>query len=272
MAKITLLALLFICLDFFSFSHAKETEILVEDYNLIINKCETYPYFNARVDQKDGNRFLKRDFFQVIQTAQSCVEKHHFSSYVVNKFQMLFRILESQKVKTLTCNYGVTNGYYAVASSQRDEDEQGHQDPGLPPHPSALFDTNRMAGNFPVSMTLEEKEKFVAFYGGDLSLEEIIPGTRNPKLSYIQDPASLVFHEMFHWTESFHFPKEYPDIVYLTQFCCFPQDKHSSQEVAWACELLEKRDAWQKDKEKRLEFLSKENIQEKVKKLISKYH
>lgn len=84
--------------------------------------------------------------------------------------------------------------------------------------------------------------------------------------------SSLVFHEMFHWTESTHFPKKYPDIVYLSQFCCFPQEDHNEEDREFSCEVLEEERAWQIDESHRLEFIKENDIQRKVKDLISKYH
>lgn len=127
--------------------------------NLTIKNCETYPYYNSQRDQLNGNETLFADFQKALLTMKQCQKTHSFSPYVQNKFNELSKILTSNQVKTLTCNYGVTNSYYAVATTQFEE-QQGH---GLPPHPSIIFDTNRMAGNFPVQMNQTQRENFVLF-------------------------------------------------------------------------------------------------------------
>lgn len=269
MPNLVFLTLLF---SVISVSSVFSSELRLERFNLMIKSCETYPYYDSQIEQTEGNTRLKNDFLSSLSQTKTCLNNHDFAPFVVDKFQHFFEIIEGTKEKILTCNYGVTNSYYAVASSLADELEQGGQDHGLPPHPSVLFDTNRMAGNFPVYMTEAQRNNFVLFYNHELRIEDVIPGTRNPRVGFIENPRSLVFHEMFHWTGSSHFPKKYVDIVYLTQFCCFPQVEHSAEEVAFACELLEEEAAWQEDEQKRVQFLEDFDIQSKVKALIQKYH
>lgn len=232
-------------------------EIQLTDLNFKIKDCESYPYYNSQQEQTEGNKTIINDLRIALQTGKSCLSNHDFAPYVVEKFNYLYSIIEGRSEKTLTCNYGVTNSYYAVSDDE---------------NLSVIFDTNRMAGNFPVHMDEEDRINFIRFYGSQLELDQVIAGTRNPFIGYIEDPVALVFHEMFHWTGSTHFPKKYPDIVYLSQFCCFPQVEHTAQEQAFACSLLEERAAWQEDEISRIEFLKNNDIQKKVKALIETYH
>ncbi|MCR9204106.1 MAG: hypothetical protein NXH75_05990 [Halobacteriovoraceae bacterium] len=232
-------------------------ETHLHDINLKIKDCESYPYYNSQVEQREGNETLRRDLNMALQVGKSCLAQNDFAPFVVEKFKHLYSIVEGRQEKTLTCNYGVTNSYYAVADDE---------------NLSVIFDTNRMAGNFPLNLDEDDRRNFVRFYGDRLQLEDVISGTRNPLIGYIEDPMALVFHEIFHWTGSTHHPKKYPDIVYLAQFCCFPQVEHTAQEQAFMCGLLEERAAWQEDELKRLEYLKSHNIQNKIKELIRKYH
>ena len=260
------LILAFLALEF-SFGQT----LRVPEYNLLIKDCESYPYYSSLESQTGGNENLKEEFFKALKTAKSCTKTYDFRAPVKKAFQKFFSEVTGSKEKVLTCNYGVTYSYFAVAS---DPEVGAHEEQanGLPPHPSVIFDTNRMAGNFPVGISQQQRENFVLFYGGRLTLEQIVGGSRNPFLNKIEDSVSLVFHEMFHWTGHSHFPKENLDLVYLSQFCCFPQDKHSAQDQALACELLEDAQAWQDDDKKRVEYIKENGLQEKVKALISKYH
>lgn len=245
--------------------------LVVDSHHLVIKDCDSYPYYSSLAPQSGGNQRLKEDFHSSLEVVRSCQRAYRFTAYVQKQFKKFFNIIESDAVKTLTCNYGVTNSFFAVASDP-DLGPHEEQEHGLPPHPSVIFDTNRMAANFPLAMDLRQRQNFVRFYRDRISLEEVTSGTRNPFQSPVKDPMSLVFHEMFHWSGHKHFPKENLDIVYLAQFCCFPQEDHNAQDQALACSLLEDEQAWQSDVQKRVNYLKEKELHQAVRQLISKYH
>ncbi len=253
--------------DIYSTQGEEESTLLL-NYNFQINKCETYPYFRSINPETEGNFILAKNLKASFRKISHCVEKNEFHPFVFNTLNELYHILQSDQIKTLTCNYGVTHSYFAVAS----DPETIQQRPGLPSHPSVLFDTNRMAGNFRVHMDEEDIKNTLLFFGARLNRQDIIPGMPHPFRKRIGNPTSLVFHEMFHWTGHSHYPKDNLDIVYLTQFCCFSHSEHSSQQKERACELLRDKSAWQKDLSQRKAYIKRNLLHKEVQSLIDAYH
>lgn len=238
------------------------------NHDFLLKSCETYPYYRSIETPTEGSHVLANHLQLALATVHQCRSHQDFTPMVTEALDQLIDIIESSQKKTLMCNYGVTNSYFAVAS---DPDVIVQQDT-LPPHPSVIFDTNRMAGNFNLHMDEQDRENTIRFYGGKLTREEIIPGMPHPFRKSITNPMSLVFHEMLHWTGHSHHPKENLDIVYLTQLCCFQHEEISETKRNRTCELLNDPRAWQANLEKRVQYIEDNDLQNEVKRLIRDYH
>lgn len=251
----------------FDVYETREDALLLNE-NISIKSCETFPYYRSINTPTSGNHILASGLKEALKTVHQCSMDQRFHPFVNGELSKLYRVLTSEDEKVFTCNYGVTHSYFAVATDPHTEEQREH----LPKHPGIIFDTNRMAGNFRVHMDEEDIENTLRFYGGRLSREEIIPGMPHPFRKKISNPTSLTFHEMFHWTGLSHHPKKYLDMVYLSQFCCFPQDELSWEQRERACALLKDERAWQKEEKPRLHYLKEHELQKEVKDLINAYH
>jgi hypothetical protein len=238
------------------------------NHDFLLKSCETYPYYRSIDTPTKGSHVLADHLQLALATVHQCRSLQDFTSMVNESLDKLIKIIESPEKKTLMCNYGVTNSFFAVASDPDVIDQQHN----LPAHPSVIFDTNRMAGNFNVHMNERDIENTVRFYGGLLTREEIIPGMPHPFRKSITNPMSLLFHEMLHWTGHSHYPKENLDVVYLTQLCCFHHEEINELKRNRTCEILSDPQAWQENREKRIQYIEDHNLQNEVKSLIRDYH
>ena len=238
------------------------------NHHFHLKSCETYPHYRSIDTPTEGSHVLADHLQRALSTVHQCRRNHDFTPMVTQTLDRLINIIESSQKKTLMCNYGVTNSYFAVAS----DPETLAQKEGLPPHPSVIFDTNRMAGNFNLQMNEREIENTIRFFGGSLKREEILPGMPHPFRKSITNPMSLVFHEMLHWTGHSHHPKENLDVVYLTQLCCFEHLEINETKRNRTCELLTDPQAWQEDLEKRVQYIKDHELQDEIKGIIQDYH
>jgi len=246
----------------------KEDSLLL-GHHYVLKSCQSFPYYRSINPPTEGHPLMAKNLKDSLATVSRCLEKRDFKKPVLKTLSRLAEIIGSQQTKTLTCNYGVTNSFFAVAS---DEEQGAHQDHGLPPHPSVIFDTNRIAGNWHLGMDEEGRQNAYNFYGGRIPLEDIISGMPHPLRKPNQNPSSLIFHEMTHWTGEKHFPKDHLDSVYLIQFCCFSHPQIPQEAREFSCRLLEDEQAWAPEEKERVEYLKKEEFFKKVKALKDLYH
>lgn len=235
--------------------------------NVHIENCEKYPYIGINQKQS-GTVILREDINRAMNGLNQCLNDHEKShEYLKEQYQKLFRLMSSKVKKTFTCTFGKFNSFNAFASFNPHHISSHQNDLyGIKSHPEILLDINRMAGNFPLNMTDRKKKDFIQFYKNRLTIEDIIPGKRNPYLSRVENPISLIAHEMIHWTGFYHSERAYPDLSYLAQMCCFSIRNVKETYRDQACEILYRKDFW----EGKPEYLEKQDVYNKVGQLVAK--
>ncbi len=258
-----------------NFETMDESQGLYPDLNMGVENCQSYPYHNYSVN---GLSNVHEDFQFLVQKSSLCLsrkfEGREAPKFAQQKLKELFKLLLSPKKKTVACTFGEYHSFFAVSNSGLNPDDIG---PGgvfldMPEPPSIYMDTNRMAGNFPLNMDEDDIDGFYNFYGDSLKDVVVESGKRNPLYHKTENSSSLLFHEMMHWTGLSHHPDEYPDLVYLSQLCCFQHDSISENQRQRACEILYEPKFWSGTKDQRLQALKAQSIHEEVNQLIDQYH
>lgn len=245
------------------------------EINLQVQNCDSYPHYGY---SRNGADKIAEDFNFLLQQTKQCLSHkgngQPLPDFVESTFSNFYQVLLSERQKTMACTYGVYNSFYAVSNAGIEPDNEGPNGVfnDMPPPPSLLMDTNRMSGNFPVQMSERNIENFHRFYGLRLNGVEVTPGQRNPLISRVNNSASLLFHELFHWTGLKHFPKDYPDLVYLSQICCFEHENLDSDVQKKACNMMWDENNWDSNSERRMQHLRNNSIFDEVKDMINKYH
>jgi len=236
--------------------------------NIRIENCYSFPYFHINEIQTKGNVKIYNDFLNGLKTANKCFSNSRSHNEIKIKYNELLTILLNNQEKILKCIIPQSNSVYAVASVRPGHKKDWVNDFfGLPTHPSILFHTNTIAGNFPLSMSEKDINEKRKEWGTKYKDLQIGPGLRNPDYTKIQNTSALVFHEMFHWPENFHNDKKSLDIVKLSEFCCFDNPGHSQNFRDAACNMLYDKKAWQPDLYKRLKYIKENKIFKKFKEI-----
>ena len=242
---------------------------LVESINLEINSCSSFPYYNQ---EGSSNNQLIASIESGLNKLHQCIVNRDLPEYVNSKFSALEEILSDQKLnKYITCDFKNSHSYIAIATEDEQSTALEHY-PYIRQYPGMVINTNRVSGNFRLDMNEEDINNTFRFYGGKIPVDQIGSGLVNPLANYISNPDSLVIHEMLHWTKTKHFNKQYPDIVYLTQACCFDQIGLDDETKAKSCDMLFDKDLYQEDEQSRLEAIKKAKVEALVKKLNSDLH
>lgn len=237
--------------------------------NLTLNSCESFPYFGQ---EGSSSKKLVTSIEKGLRKLGQCFENKNVPSYVHGKMNKLVSILSDQEVeKYITCNFEMANSYIAIATTDENSDSIVRY-PQIKKHPGMIINTNRVSGNFPLGMTEQQRENTFNFYGGRIPFDIIIPGEINPAYHYISNPMSLVIHEMLHWTDTVHFEEKYPDIVYLTQACCFDQIGLDEEIKSAACESLFNHDLYQENEDTRLRQIEESGVRNLVKNINKDLH
>lgn len=243
--------------------------------NLQVLNCDSYPYYGYSIN---GVYNLEKDFKSLLQQTKQCLNtkggNKQLPSFVHSTFTHFYDILNSSDEKTIACTYGQYNSFYAISYSGKDPDNRGPNGvfDDMPAPPSLLLDTNRMSGNFPLNMSPKKIDNFHKFYGSKLNGTEVVPGKRNPMFSRINNSSSLLFHEILHWTGLGHFPGGYPDLVYLSQLCCFDHDNLGPDAQKVACDIMWDERNWNPNTKERVQHLKDQSTFKKIKHLIELYH
>lgn len=246
----------FLAITFF-LSHAEAAK------NLVVSNCSSFPYYG---DPKSSSSRLIKSVDEGFEDLYRCLSRDNISPQIKKKVFELSEILNSNLIKTLKCSYGETYSYYAKASLKNTKVKNLEE---MPPYPSIVFDTNRIAGNFPLKMTHQEIINFSEFY--NIPLEEIKPGTRNHHHTRVNNPTALVAHEMLHWTGLAHKSNKL-DLIYLSQMCCFKIKGVSAGVNQAACKIIEDSAAWQVDLAKRKKHISEMGYLRMNREIIDAYH
>ena len=230
------------------------------ELNISIKECSSFPYFKGQTS--DLSR-LKDSFRSSFEGLRSCLDHGNIPDYVQDKYYKLTEILLDKSLeKTLSCDFGDSFSWLAVATAEKDEVN----------YPKITFNTLRMSGNFKKNMSESDITNTFNFYGGKIPRDQIDSGLINPLANYITNPTSLVLHEMLHWTGFVHSNKSYPDLIYLTQACCFYQKGLSEDLKKRSCDALFDDSLFQGEEEKRIEAMNKSNIKKLIREINSALH
>lgn len=237
--------------------------------NISVENCESFPYYGYQSRAQYGfHGYLEKG----LEGLKNCRAQKTFPKYVEERFQKLSDLLAAEEQKTFRCTYGKYHSFNAVATLPPEIDRPTMYAEDLPSYPGVLFDTNRISGNFPILLDEKLVENIYNFYGGSLEKSIIVGGKRNPFFTRINNPSSLIAHEMLHWTGSHHSDKEHLDLVYLSQACCFEIEGVSAEIQDKACKLLTDQAAWQPSKRERLEYLEQNAYWALSEQIIEAYH
>lgn len=245
------------------------------EIHLRVENCKDYPYYGV---DSNGPQNFREDFMKLIEQSKQCFFKknkgRNLPVFVENKVTELYQLLLTSKDKTVACTFGEYNSFYAVSNSGLNQNDYGPNGVFLdmPKPPSIFMDTNRMAGNFPLGMDSEDIRNFRQFYGQRLNNVEIQSGKRNPLAGRVENSASLLFHEMLHWVGLSHSQKGYPDLVYLSQICCFNHPSIDVKKQQKACKIFYNDNYWSGSKEQRKRKMDEDSIPAQQKILIQHYH
>lgn len=258
-----------------SFRQLNSQDGVFPEIHLHVENCQEYPYYGMG---SNGPQNFKEDFIQLIRQSKQCLlqenQGRQLPTFVKTKVTELYQLLTAPRNKTVACTFGEYDSFYAVSNSGLNPNDHGPNGVFLdmPRAPSIFMDTNRIAGNFPLGIDSDDVKKIKRFYGDKLNGVEILPGKRNPMVGRIANSASLLFHEMLHWVELTHAQKDYPDLVYLSQICCFDHPSINREQRQMACEILYNDDYWSGSKDQRRNKLAEDSIPVKQKMLIQLYH
>lgn len=246
-------------------------DTILDAVNLRINKCDSYPYYNQKSSSTEE---LIKSFRDGISRLRQCFDGRNGipSEYIRTKMERYISLIGNENIqKYITCDFGEMHSWIAVAT-ENENSSAIEKYPQIKQYPGMIINTNRVSGNFRLGMKEDDIFNIYRFYGGRIPLEEIRPGEINPLYNYITNPTSLVIHESLHWTGSVHSNKEYPDLVYLAQACCFEQSTLEADIRDRACQALFDQEMYQNDKEARLKALREYGVRDLEKSINSLLH
>ncbi len=249
----------------------KDGDIILKSTNIRINNCDSYPYYNQ--SESHTNELID-SLIKGVSGLRQCFDGRigDPSLYLKEKMNNYISLMGNGDIeKYITCDFGKANSWLAIATENKNSSAI-EKYPVIKKYPGMIINTNRVSGNFRLGMSDKDITNTYRFYGGRLPLESIKSGEINPLYNYITNPTSLVIHETLHWTDTVHSNKDYPDIIYLTQACCFEQSTLDSETKEKACAALFNKDMYQKDKEARLEAQRAYNVRGLVKSINSLLH
>jgi hypothetical protein len=247
----------------------RENDQVIEAINIRINQCDSYPYYNEK--ESSASRIIDDIKIGLIEFSR-CFEKKPLPHYVESKWNQFYKLLVDANIeKYITCNFEASNSYIAVSTENKDSKAIKNY-PTIKGYPGLILNTNRMAGNFPIDMNEVVAERMFNFFSGKIPRKEILPAKRNPFYSYTSNPKSLVVHEMFHWTNTIHNNSEFPDIVYLSQACCFEHLGIGKEIREKACGLLFDKELYRVEREKRLKAIEEAKIKDFVNRVNKGLH
>ncbi len=244
-------------------------DAFIEEVNIEINNCSSFPYYGQ---EGSSNNALIRSIERGVNRLHQCVGSRKLPLYVEKKFIQLEDIIKKKEInKYITCNFENSHSYIAI-STESEESTALNRYPYIRQYPGMIINTNRVSGNFRLDMSDLDRENTFNFYGGKIPREDILPGGINPQANYISNPDSLVIHEMLHWTNTTHFGDAYPDIVYLTQACCFDQLGIDENTKNKACAALFDDELYQEDQGLRMKLIKEREIKALIRKLNTDLH